>query len=328
MKKFGWLFIGTGAIANKVAKEIIRKGKHCIVASFSRNKKNNQKFAKKFNAKPLETLDEALAMEEVEGVYIATPHASHYELIKKCINANKAVLCEKAFTINAFQATEVCKLSKEKGVYLGEAMWMKFNPINKRILSLQNSNKLGNVEYFGSTFGYNRKFAYTSGRLTDPNLGGGALLDVGVYCVEYALSLFGEPDRINVEIKKDKYGVDLEGYIEFLYKGGEKARFFYSHDRFTLCRAIIVATKVSIIFPFLFFKPNKAICKYINGKRTDIKTKRGYSYEFDKVAADILAGKIESEEMTHADSIRLMKTLDRIRLLADIKYPQEIEKFL
>ena len=194
--KIRWGILGCGRIARKFAADLRLVDDAELTAIASRNKETLELFAKDFPCKHLHNSYEALAAnDEVDVIYVATPHSHHYEHTMLCLNHNKAVLCEKAFAINSRQAKEMIKTAKERKVFLMEALWTKFLPHYKKLQELLQQKALGDIKSVLVNFGF-KTSDKSPQRLFDPLLGGGSLLDIGIYNVFITLSILGKPDSI------------------------------------------------------------------------------------------------------------------------------------
>lgn len=321
MNEFRWAFIGAGHIAFKTAREIVSSKRHKIVSVCSQGFTSAVKFGEEFGAKPYKTISECIN-HDADCVYIATPHHVHYEQIKECIENGKNVLCEKCITLNATELEELIELAKQKNVFFCEAMWTRFNPITVEVLKRIKRGDIGKIKFFRSEFSYYAYFPFVKDRVTNINKGGGALLDLGVYNLSYAQMLLGFTDNINATLKFKKSS-DCFDKIELVYPDA-KARLISSFTRFSLCNAIIKGEKGKIVFPFTFYKPQRCII-YSEGKREKLKCKRGYIYQFDKVAEEIRKGLKQSEFIPLKDTLEVMKMLDICRKQNSFVYPQEKE---
>lgn len=219
MEKFKWCFIGTGNLASQVAKQLNKSGRHEIISCYTRNFDKAVDFAKKYGGKGYKTAHEAITASGVEGVYIVTPHNAHYRYAEMALNLGVPVFCEKAFTVNAEEADSLIKLSKEKGIYLCEAMWTWFSPAANCTKKWIDENKIGEIT--DAHFSYHIKTTGHKGRHTDPHRAGGALLDITVYPITYAYRLWGYPETIESKAII-KNGIDLCDDIIFTYpdRGG------------------------------------------------------------------------------------------------------------
>ena len=183
--------MGAGAIANKMAATITKMEKVEAYAIAARDKERAEVFAGQYGfARAYGSYEEMLEDPQVDLVYIATPHSHHYKCVKMCLEAGKNVLCEKSFTVNAEQARELFSVAHEKS-FLTEAIWTRYMPSRKMINDIINSGVIGEVTSLSANLGYELSQIK---RIWDPKLAGGALLDVGVYLVNFARMVFGERD--------------------------------------------------------------------------------------------------------------------------------------
>ncbi|MEG2541382.1 MAG: Gfo/Idh/MocA family oxidoreductase, partial [Clostridia bacterium] len=219
MATFGWAIIGTGRIANTVAKEITATGRHKIVAVASRTLAKAEKFATKFNAAVYNNNHDAVLADGVDAVYIATPHSAHYPLILECIKYGKPILCEKSFTVNAKQAKIALQEAEKAGVYLSEAMWTRFNPVVRQVVEWVKNGEIGEIKSIKANFCLPLKLTknFVSKRVYKAEYAGGALLDLGVYPIAYCHMLLGKPTSIETKTRIFD-GVDYDDQITLTYK--------------------------------------------------------------------------------------------------------------
>ena len=177
---FGWAFIGAGTLGTKVAKEITKSGRHKVVSVYVRNPEKRAVFAAQYGALAAETPEQAITADGVDGVYIVTPHTSHFAYTKLALELGKPVLCEKPVTTDAKQSAELIRLSREKGVFFAEAMWTWFAPVARQIKTWYDAGEYGEITSF--RMNYHLKSINYAPRVSDPNLAGGALLMVLVAC--------------------------------------------------------------------------------------------------------------------------------------------------
>ena len=328
--KIRWGILGCGRIARKFAADLRLVADAELTAIASRNKETLELFAKDFPCKYLHTSYEALVNNnEVDVIYVATPHSHHYEHTLLCLNHTKAVLCEKAFAINSRQAREMIRTAKERKVFLMEALWTKFLPHYKKLQELLQQKTLGDIKSVLVNFGFK-----TSGnsprRLFDPLLGGGTLLDIGIYNVFMAMSILGKPDTIEATMTAAATGVDEQIAVLFKYNSGAMAQLFSSFVTNLPTQAEINGTEGCITLTTRFYEPSATIqlSKKIPYEREIIpfekETGFGYQYEARHVNDCLKKGLIESPVMTHADTLLLMEILDNIRVKAGIKYPADL----
>jgi len=327
--KIRWGILGCGRIARKFAADLRLVADAELTAIASRNKETLELFAKDFPCKHLHNGYEALAAnEEVDIIYVATPHSHHYEHTMLCLNHNKAVLCEKAFAINRRQASEMIKTAREKKVFLMEALWTKFLPHYKKLQELLQQKTLGDIKSVLVNFGF-KTSDKSPQRLFDPLLGGGSLLDIGIYNVFMTLSILGKPDVIEANMIAAPTGVDEQIAVLFKYNNGAMAQLFSSFVTNLPTQAEINGTEGCITLTTRFYEPSTTIqlSKKIPYEREVIAVEKeagfGYHYEARHVNQCLKKGLIESPVMTHADTLLLMEILDRVRNKARIEYPAD-----
>ncbi|HEV8271380.1 MAG TPA: Gfo/Idh/MocA family oxidoreductase [Chitinophagaceae bacterium] len=327
--KIKWGILGCGRIARKFAADLRLIADAELTAIASRNKETLELFAKDFPCKHLHNSYEALAANnEVDVIYVATPHSHHYEHTMLCLNHNKAVLCEKAFAINSRQATEMIKTAKERKVFLMEALWTKFLPHYKKLQELLQQKTLGEIKSVLVNFGF-KTSDKSPQRLFDPLLGGGTLLDIGIYNVFMTMSVLGKPDDIEATMKPSSTGVDEQIAVLFKYSSGAMAQLFSSFVTNLPIQAEINGTEGCITLTTRFYEPSATIQLYrqLPGAKEIIAVEKeggfGYQYEARHVNECLKKGLIESPVLTHADTLLLMEILDRIRNKARIEYPAD-----
>ena len=328
--KIRWGILGCGRIARKFVADLRLVDDAEVTAIASRNKETLELFAKDFPCKHLHNGYEALAAnEEVDIIYVATPHSHHYEHTMLCLNHNKAVLCEKAFAINSRQASEMIKTAREKKVFLMEALWTKFLPHYKKLLELLQQKTLGDIKSVLVNFGF-KTSDKSPQRLFDPLLGGGSLLDIGIYNVFITLSILGKPDAIEANMIAASTGVDEQIAVLFKYNNGAMAQLFSSFVTNLPTQAEINGTEGCITLTTRFYEPPTTIqlSKKIPYEREVVPVEKrpgfGYHYEARHVNECLKKGLIESPVMTHADTLTLMEVLDTIRMKAGLKYPVDL----
>lgn len=327
--KIRWGILGCGRIARKFAADLRLVADAELTAIASRNKETLELFAKDFPCKHLHNSYESLVTNnEVDVIYIATPHSHHYEHTMLCLNHNKAVLCEKAFAINSRQAAEMIKTAKEKKIFLMEALWTKFLPHYKKLQELLQQKILGDIKSVLANFGF-KTSDKSPQRLFDPLLGGGTLLDIGIYNVFITMSVLGKPDSIEASMVPSLTGVDEQLAVLFKYNNGAMAQLFSSFVTNLPIQAEINGTEGFITLTTRFYEPSATILlsKKIPYEREVIAVDKeagfGYHYEARHVNECLKKGLIESPIMTHVDTLLLMEILDAIRNKARIEYPQD-----
>ena len=327
--KIRWGILGCGRIARKFAADLNLVTGAELIAIASRNKETLELFAKDFPCKHRHDSYESLAANnEVDVIYVATPHSHHYEHTILCLNHDKAVLCEKAFAINSRQAKEMIRIAKERKIFLMEALWTKFLPHYKKLQGLLEQKALGDIKSVLVNFGF-KTTDQSPRRLFDPLLGGGTLLDIGIYNVFMAISVLGKPDSIEATMTPSRTGVDEQIAVLFKYNSGAMAQLFSSFITNLPIQAEINGTEGNITLTTRFYEPSAIIQLYkqLPGEKEIIAVEKeagfGYQYEARHVNECLKNGLTESPVMTHADTLLLMEILDRIRNKARIEYPAD-----
>lgn len=315
---FNWCFIGTGKIANKVAKELITNPGHQIVSVFNRTKKKAEKFAKIYHSTVYESALEAINDSRVDGVYIATTNETHFSFCKLCLENHKPALCEKPITGNAKELEELIKLSKENNTMLKEAMWTWYNPVANQVKQWIKEERIGKILsvdciFNMPIFGYNK----AKGRYISPARYGGALLDLGVYPVRYVYELFGKPKSL--EAKGKLYnGIDLFNVSTFDY-GDFKARVSSQINALVGEHCIIIGEKGKIKVP-LFHMANKAILKTKDGKEVFKDKKKKFATQF-RVVAEYIKCEKPNELVSLESSLEVLEIMDEIRKQIGVIFP-------
>lgn len=316
-KEFGWAFIGTGTLAKTVIRDITYSGRHKVVSAYSRNREKLEAFCAPYGTKPCSSIEECINEPGVDAVYIVITNESHYAITKKCLEMGKHVLLEKPFTINAKETEELIALAKEKKLYLAEAMWTWFNESSYKVKDLVKSGLLGDITKVRMSFAEN-SINYAP-RVSDPALGGGAVLDVGIYAMTYAYRLFGKPVAMKVEGVLEN-GVDVKENITYSYKGFDVEMFISIVDSIG-AYVYIEGTKGCIMVP-RFYACCDSMFK-VGDQIGYIKAGEGYVEEFDMVAEEIKAGLTESNFVPFSATLDNMKALDEARRQLKLVYPFE-----
>lgn len=324
-----WGILGTGRIARKFAADLqlVKDAKLVAIASRSLHKANV--FAADFPAPHLHGSYEALVQNpEVDVIYIATPHSLHYENTMLCLQHDKHVLCEKPFAMNSKQAKEMIRMAQSKKLFLMEAVWTKFLPHFMKMQELLAQKKIGEVKSLTASFGFRLRPGHPQ-RLTDPALGGGTLLDIGIYNVFMALSVLGKPDTIKASIAASAGGIDEQCAVQFLYNNGAIAQLFSSFLTDLPIEVSIHGTCGGIKLTSRFYEPSSKVELHeepgTKSQVIPVKKEKGvgYQYEARHVNECLKKGLTESPIMSHADTLLLMEMLDKIRKISGIGYPAD-----
>jgi predicted dehydrogenase len=326
IKKYNWVVLGCGKIARKFSQDLKLLPNARLYAAASRDLKRAQDFAAGLGfEKAYGSYEEMVKDPAVDVVYVATPHSFHHEHTMLCLNHKKAVLCEKAFAINKKEAEEMVDCAKQNNVFLMEAFWTMFQPSFRRAMQIIGAEELGKLKLVRSDFAFNGPYEPQK-RLYNIALGGGSLLDIGIYPVFAALTAFGKPELIKSVADFSATGSEETVSIIFKYPGGEMATLASSFASFSPVQTEYWCENGYLILNTKWHAPT-SISVYRAGEKPETwpsehKEGFGYQYEAAHVMACLDAGKIESDRMTWQLSIDLMETLDRIRTDAGIFFPE------
>lgn len=326
MNKIRWGILGCGKIARKFAADLRLVQDAELIAVGAREQTTANAFAKDFPAKHIHGSYEALVSNpEVDVIYVATPHGLHHEHVMLCLNHKKAVLCEKAFAINYREAKEMIDFAKAQNTFIMEAFWTRLLPHYLKMKELIAEGKVGTIKYLNAEFGFIPAPPFPA-RLYDPALGGGALLDIGVYPIFLALDLLGKPDHIDAVMTPAPTGVDEQCAIRFQYKNGAIAQLFCTFASNLATGADIAGDQGRIRLTHRFHGPTTQL-EYYPGivdtrEAIDFEKAKGNGYEYEALHVNecLNSNLTESPVLTHNLTLLLMQTLDEIRAKAGIKY--------
>jgi predicted dehydrogenase len=325
MSNFRWGILGTGGIAQAFAKDLAILENHIVAAVGSRTQAAADEFAKQFpTATPYGSYEE-LVQADVDAIYVASPHPMHEEHTTLALLAGKPVLCEKAFTINSAQAQRLVSLAREKNLALMEAMWTRFLPHIHEITSIIASGALGTIELIHADHGQYIPVERAL-RLWEPELGGGALLDLGIYPLTLAHLVLGEPSSITAVATLTDEKVDLQTSMVLTYPSGAHAMLSCTMAVRSSVAAVIAGDKARIEIDGSFYAPTSfrvitrdgAVTEYPNTYQGG-----GLREEAKEFARVVRAGEIESPLMPHRTSLELMRQMDEIRGQIGLRYPNE-----
>lgn len=321
-----WAAVGIGYMADLfVADARHGQGGH-FTAAYSRNKARAEAFAQRHQLeRSYDDFDALLADDHIDAVYIASPHTAHVDQAIAALEAGKAVLVEKPVAVNAIDAERLYQTAARCGLFCQEALWTRFNPVYRAILEQARSGLLGRLCHSQSNFGFVAPEDPTH-RLNNPELAGGALLDMGLYPLLLPLDLFGEPDRIDGCVTIGSSGVDESADLVLNYPGGQRAVVSYSLRAVMPNQATISGTEGWVEVQSPWFAPNAARWQSGSGpvrwEQYEL-IGRGWHYEFTAANQAIACGDLFCAEHSQADSLRLMRLLDRIRAEFGPRYPFE-----
>lgn len=327
MKRIRWGILGTGSIATTFATALKNMDDSIITAVASRNYERAKEYAKRFDIDKSYASYEDLALDpDIDVIYIAVPHTEHKSMASLCIRNKKAVLCEKPFTINGRDTEKLISLAEENKVFLMEAMWTKFLPANHIVKEWIKEGRIGKVLHIKAAFGFRANYDPKS-RLYNPSLGGGALLDVGIYPISYTTFLLDKkPVKIISSAVIGESHVDEQNVMIFQYEDGVIADLSSAISAEIGNDALIVGEK-GIIRVDGFWRAESAWL-YDNNYECIDKFKEpfrinGYEYEAAEVNRCLREGLTQSPLNTLEDTLCNMRLMDEIRSQWGLAYPQE-----
>jgi predicted dehydrogenase len=326
VRKFRWGILGTGAIAKQFVQGLRSVPNAEVFAVGSRSDASATKFAVERNIPRRHTSYEDLAQDpDVDVVYIATPHPFHAENATLCLQAGKAVLCEKPFCVNAAEAERVVELAREKRLFIMEGMWTRFFPLMEEVRRLVSEGAIGEVRMLNVDFGFRADLDPAS-RLFDQRLGGGALLDVGVYCVSFASMVLGPPSRFVGLPHLGETGVDEQASVVLEHEGGRLANLSIGIRTTTPQEATIIGTEGYVRIHAPWWRPTSMTISRPDTEDETVEAPpsgNGFSYEAAEVIRCLEAGKTESDVMPLDETVSVMRTMDGIRAAWELRYPGE-----
>jgi len=323
---FKWGILGTGGIAQAFTRDLSYFDNHIVQAVGSRSLEKANNFALEFpGCTPYGSYEDLVTDPMIDAIYVATPHPHHAQNTILALNAGKPVLCEKPFAVNAIQARTMVKASQENGVALLEAMWTRFLPHIAKVREILASGVIGNVMNIEADHGQ-----YLMGlgipRLIEPELAGGALLDLGIYPISLAHMMLGKPTKITATGVLTDKGVDAQTSAIFDYQSGAQAVLTTTMVTQTPCRATISGTLGRIEIDRTFYSPADMRVVLLDGSATEYpNTYQGHGLREQAAELErmVYANEIESATLTHQMSIEIMDSLDEIRNQIGLRYPFE-----
>lgn len=315
-KTFNWGIIGTGGIANAFAKDLELLDNHMVTAVLSRTMKDAQNFSDNLdNCKAYDNIDNFLRDEKIAAVYIATPNNLHCIQTIKSIESKVPVLCEKPFAMNFEEANKMIECSKINSTALLDGMWMRYLPHIAKLKNLLSNNTIGKVESIFACHGQNLRWS-DNPRLWTKELGGGALLDLGIYVVSFCHMVNGSPHEIIASSNFNYEGVDSKTSMVFKYDNGVVANLSCSMYDSQPNRAIISGSDGYIEIDHTFYTPTTIKLYKSNNKVIEYKNNyKGHGLREQAICMEecVLNNKIESNKMTHKDTLEVIKIMDRVR---------------
>jgi predicted dehydrogenase len=321
-----WGIMSTGKIAEKFAADLQFVSNAKLVAVGSRDINKAFEFARKYNAqKAYGSYEELASDKDVDVIYIGTPHVFHCENTLLCLDKGKAVLCEKPLAMNEKEVSRMVSRSREKNMFLMEALWTKFLPSFKKVIELIEGGVIGDIVHIKSDFGYKAVYDPQE-RLFNQELGGGSLLDIGIYPVFIILFLLGEPDEISVDAVIGKTNVDELVSAYFKYNNGKMATLYSTLIANTPVETEICGTKGYIRMNRMWHMTRSITLNLNNGSTETFEFQykgTGYEFEAEEVTNCLLRDLKESHSMPLDFSLKLIRILDILRKKCGIKYAMD-----
>lgn len=317
--------MGTGRIASVLAETMVQMPEVCLYGAASRSLEKAEDFAARFSIKKaFGSYEELAADSEVQLIYIATPHSEHSRNARLCLEHGKHVLCEKSFAANYSQAKEMIDLAQEKNLMITEAMWVRYMPMADTLKEVLASGIIGEPMTLTANLAY---LVSDKHRIVAPELAGGALLDVGVYTLNFASLVFGdEITDIASSVIKTETGVDAQNSITLLYPGGKMAVLNSSIQVLSDRQGIIYGTKGFLVVENI--NNFESICVYNTDRKLVGSYQRpeqitGYEYQVLASKDAIEQGWTECPQMPHQTTLNVMRVMDELRRQWGIRYPFE-----
>lgn len=325
-KTWNWGILGCGHIADKFAADLKFAGQAYLAAVASRSAAKASAFASRFGvARAYDSYEELASDPDLDIIYIATPHSHHHRHTLLCLDQHKAVLCEKAFALNSAQVSQMIDSARRNNAFLMEAFWTRFHPSFVEALRMIQSGELGRLRMVRADFGF-RGNQDPQGRLYNLSLGGGSLLDVGIYPVFTALCALGVPETIQAMAIFAPTGADQTLAVNFKYADGSMASLSSSVAFWAPVQAEFWLEKGFIRLNRQFNAPTTlTVCREGGAEQLmNFPAVPGYGYtaEAEHVMDCLDKGLVESPVLPLSFSADLMSTLDRIRAAAGIVYPE------
>lgn len=317
--------IGAGWIADKMAEALAPLGDFCVWAIGSRSLEKAQEFARRWNVpRAYGSYEELVSDPEVDLVYVATPHSHHFEHAMLAIGHSKPVLVEKAFTANASQAGELLDAARSRGLFITEAIWTRYMPLSRKVKELMDSGIIGEPRVLTATLCYMMEHKE---RIVRPELCGGALLDLGVYALNFARMYFGTDITATVSnVLLGPTGMDMHECISLSYSGGRMANLqagaLCLNDR----QGIISGTEGYIRVDNINCPERIEVWRdyeLVQSFQRPEDMVNGYEYEVMECCECIRHGALESDMMPHAETLAIMRQMDALRAEWGVRYPMD-----
>tara|TARA_R110002167_G_scaffold25912_3_gene89388 strand:+ start:580 stop:1563 length:984 start_codon:yes stop_codon:yes gene_type:complete len=320
-----WGILGPGKIAHSFANDLklVEGGRLAAVAS--RNLERAKEFAAQHEVThAFGSYEELLVSTEVDAIYIATPHTGHMEWAIKAMEHGKHVLCEKPLGVNLEEVTKIIKAAKDNNVFMMEALWSRFNPTIRKVKELVDGGTIGKVGYLHADFAFYALDREESGRLLNPDLAGGTVLDIGIYPIFLAYLILGVPDRILAASNFYKTGAEIQTSMIFEYADAQAILYSGLTSKSEMKAELSGSDGSIFIDPKWHEAQGFSVVADGVIERNELPTVgRGYSYEIEEVHSCLNAGKRQSDLWSHQNSLDLIGLMDEVRRQTGIVFPFE-----
>lgn len=350
---FHFAILGLGKIARKFAEDLALIPDAKLVAVGSRSQERAEAFAADFGAEyAAGSYETTFNGPRVDAVYVATPHVTHRELTLMCLNKGVPVICEKPMGLNLREVEELVEVARSNKVYLMEALWTRFLPSTLKLKEIIDSGVIGEVQSVRSDFGFRAADLDTAlsvpspapatapnspsipkgeawrNRILNPELGGGALLDIGIYPQFLAQFLLGEPEQIHATARLSAQGVDLDTSVTGVHAGGKLSHNYSTVLGRTKTEALIIGSEASLHWHPRWHEPSSfSLLRDKNDPPEnfyfDYGGANGYKYEALAVMDDVRNGRTENEQWSLDDSLALHRTLTKVREMVGVVYSED-----
>ena len=319
--------LGLGKIARKFAADLKLVEGATLTSVASRSQERADAFAEEFHARyAAGSYAELFEGPYLHAAYVATPHTGHAALVRMCLERDLPVICEKPLGLNLAEVESMVDLARGRSVYLLEALWTRFLPTFREAKRRLDAGEIGRLEGLRADFGF-KAGPHSTRRILDRALGGGALLDIGIYPVFLAQVLFGEPVGITAKARFGESGVDVDDTIVLEYAGGQLATLHCTLLARTKTEAVVYGERGTLFWDGPWYQQSDFTIRPDEG---DTETRylakpRGFGYAFEAQAMvdDLRAGRTESELWSLDDTLALHRTLSRIREVIGLRYPSD-----
>lgn len=323
--KIRWGIIGLGGIAHHFIKDLLMVDDAKLIAVASRSEDKALAFKEQYGAThAYGSYQELFDCADVDVVYIATPHTAHADLAIQAMNAGKHVLCEKPMGVNALEVDKMIASARTNNVFLMEALWSRFNPAIRKVVAHIENGEIGNIQYLHADFAFYALDRDPNGRLLNPDLAGGSLLDIGIYPIFLTYLLLGKPENIEAKSKFFNTGVEIGTVMVFEYAQAQ-ALLYSGLTSKSEMRAQISGTKGTLLIePRWHEAQGYTLVKGDHTEDVFLPTKgRGYYYEIMEVHQCLRNEALQSPLWSHQNSKDLIGLLDSVRQVAGIVFPFE-----